>query len=76
MGRYVATQLVKISAKKIHLDEARVLILGFTFKGDCPDVRNTKIISIVNELKSFNILVDVHDHWADPDEVFITMAYP
>ena len=53
----------------IHIDESRVLILGFTFKGDCPDVRNTKIIDIVNELQSYNIKVDVHDEWASPIEV-------
>ena len=70
MGSYVATQLVKaISRKKIHIDEANVLILGFTFKGDCPDVRNTKIVDVVEELISFNIKVDVFDQWADPDEV-------
>jgi UDP-N-acetyl-D-glucosamine/UDP-N-acetyl-D-galactosamine dehydrogenase len=70
MGSYVATQLVKaISRKKIHIDEANVLILGFTFKGDCPDVRNTKIVDVVEELISFNVQVDVFDQWADPDEV-------
>ncbi len=70
MGQYVATQLVKkISSRKIHVDEARVLILGFTFKGDCPDVRNTKVIEIIKELESFNMKVDVHDHWADATEV-------
>ncbi|GAA3706721.1 Vi polysaccharide biosynthesis UDP-N-acetylglucosamine C-6 dehydrogenase TviB [Oceanisphaera sediminis] len=70
MGRYTATQLVKaVARKKIHIDEARVLILGFTFKGDCPDVRNTKIIDMVDELKSFNMQVDVHDSWADASEV-------
>ncbi len=70
MGQYVATQLVKkVSSKKIHIDEARVLILGFTFKGDCPDVRNTKVIEIINELESFNMQIDVHDHWADASEV-------
>lgn len=70
MGEYVATQLVKkLSSKKIHIDEAKVLILGFTFKGDCPDVRNTKIIDIVNELKDFNMSVDVYDEWADVAEV-------
>lgn len=70
MGEYVATQLVKkLSSKKIHIDEAKVLILGFTFKGDCPDVRNTKIIDIVNELKDFNMSVDVYDDWANPEEV-------
>ena len=70
MGQYVATQLVKkISSRKIHIDEARVLVLGFTFKGDCPDVRNTKVIEIINELESFNMKVDVHDHWADASVV-------
>lgn len=70
MGEYVATQLVKkLASKKIHIDEAKVLILGFTFKGDCPDVRNTKIIDIVKELKDFNMSVDVYDGWANPAEV-------
>ena len=70
MGEYVATQLVKkLASKKIHIDEARVLILGFTFKGDCPDVRNTKIIDIVTELKDFNMSVDVYDAWASKEEV-------
>jgi UDP-N-acetyl-D-galactosamine dehydrogenase len=70
MGEYVATQLVKkLSSAKIHIDEAKVLILGITFKGDCPDVRNTKIIDIIKELKDFNMTVDVHDAWANPDEV-------
>ncbi|MGF1910261.1 Vi polysaccharide biosynthesis UDP-N-acetylglucosamine C-6 dehydrogenase TviB [Vibrio kasasachensis] len=70
MGEYVATQLVKkLASKKIHIDEAKVLILGFTFKGDCPDVRNTKIIDIVRELKDFNMSVDVYDSWASKDEV-------
>ena len=71
MGQYTATQLVKaVSRKKIHVDEARVLVLGFTFKGDCPDVRNTKIIDMVHELQSFNMKVDVFDPWADKNEVF------
>lgn len=70
MGEYVATQLVKkLSTQRIHIDEAKVLVLGFTFKGDCPDVRNTKIIDIVKELKDFNMNVDVYDGWADHAEV-------
>ena len=70
MGEYVATQLVKkLSSKKIHIDEAKVLILGFTFKGDCPDVRNTKIVDIVKELNDFNMSVDVYDGWANQEEV-------
>ncbi|EKO3846178.1 Vi polysaccharide biosynthesis UDP-N-acetylglucosamine C-6 dehydrogenase TviB [Vibrio harveyi] len=70
MGEYVATQLVKkLASKKIHIDEAKVLILGFTFKGDCPDVRNTKIINIVKELQDFNMSVHVYDSWASKEEV-------
>ena len=70
MGAYIATQFVKkLSSQKIHADEAKVLVMGFTFKGDCPDVRNTKIIDIVNELKDFNMNVFVYDSWADASEV-------
>lgn len=70
MGEYVATQLVKnMARKKINIDEAKVLVMGFTFKGDCPDVRNTKIIDIINELKEFNMSVDVYDSWAAKHEV-------
>ena len=70
MGSYVATQMVKKLAKqKIHIDEAKILVLGFTFKGDCPDVRNTKIIDVIKELESFNMEIDVYDSWADPKEV-------
>ncbi|MEZ8292907.1 Vi polysaccharide biosynthesis UDP-N-acetylglucosamine C-6 dehydrogenase TviB [Vibrio splendidus] len=70
MGEYVATQLVKkMSKENIHIDESRVLVMGFTFKGNCPDFRNTKIIQIVNELKSFNIEVEVYDSWASKQDV-------
>ncbi|PTQ08887.1 Vi polysaccharide biosynthesis UDP-N-acetylglucosamine C-6 dehydrogenase TviB [Vibrio splendidus] len=70
MGEYIATQLVKkLASKSIHIDEAKILVLGFTFKGDCPDVRNTKIIDIVKELKDFNMSVDVYDRWASSTEV-------
>jgi UDP-N-acetyl-D-glucosamine/UDP-N-acetyl-D-galactosamine dehydrogenase len=70
MGQYVATQMVKkLARNKIHIDEAKVLVLGFTFKGDCPDTRNTKVIDVIKELKSFNINVDVYDDWADRQEV-------
>lgn len=70
MGSYVATEMVKkLASQKIHIDEAKVLVLGFTFKGDCPDVRNTKIIDVIKELRDFNINVDVYDAWANPEEV-------
>ena len=69
MGAYVVSQLVKAMLKrKIHVDGARVLIMGLTFKENCPDLRNTKIIDIVNELAEFNIVVDVYDPWVDTAE--------
>ncbi len=70
MGVYVATQLVKkLASNKIHIDDAKILVLGITFKGDCPDVRNTKIIDVIKELEDFNMDVDVYDSWASPVEV-------
>lgn len=70
MGEYVASQLVKsMSKKRVHIDQSRVLVMGITFKGNCPDVRNTKIVDIVSELKEFNVQVDVYDNWASPEEV-------
>jgi UDP-N-acetyl-D-galactosamine dehydrogenase len=69
MGAYVATQLVKaMLKKKIQVDGARVLVMGLTFKENCPDLRNTKIIDILAELKEYNIAVDVHDPWVDAGE--------
>ena len=55
--------------KDLKVIDAKVLILGFTFKEDCPDVRNTRVIDIYQELKSFDMEVDVYDPWADPAEV-------
>ncbi len=70
MGKYVATEVVKLMMRKdIKVINSKVLILGFTFKEDCPDVRNTKVIDIYNELKAFDIDVDVYDPWANPEEV-------
>lgn len=70
MGAFVANQLVKLMIKKEHkINNSRVLILGITFKENCPDIRNSKVIDIVNELKSFGCLVDVFDPWADKEEV-------
>lgn len=69
MGEYVATQLVKTMVKKrIQVEGAKVLILGLSFKENCPDVRNTKVIDIVHELKEYNINVDVYDPWVDVEE--------
>ncbi|WP_201542677.1 Vi polysaccharide biosynthesis UDP-N-acetylglucosamine C-6 dehydrogenase TviB [Psychrobacter faecalis] len=70
MGQYVATQMVKkLANKNIHIDEAKILVMGFTFKGNCPDTRNTKVIEVIKELQSFNINVDVYDNWANREEV-------
>jgi len=69
MGHYVVERLVKIlSNKGIGINDARVLIMGFTFKENCPDLRNTRIIDIVNELGINNSNVDVYDPWASKDE--------
>ena len=70
MGRHVTTQVIKFMMRKdIKVYDSQVLILGFTFKENCPDIRNTRVIDIYNELKSFDIQVDVFDPWADPEEV-------
>ena len=69
MGEYVVTQLVKTMIKKrIQVEGAQVLILGLSFKENCPDARNTKVIDIVHELEEYNIEVDVYDPWIDTAE--------
>ena len=70
MGPYVATEVVKIMLKKeLTIKNANVLMLGITFKENCPDIRNTKAIDIYNELLSYHMNVDVYDPWADNVEV-------
>ncbi|WP_442486957.1 Vi polysaccharide biosynthesis UDP-N-acetylglucosamine C-6 dehydrogenase TviB [Halomonas litopenaei] len=69
MGAYVANQLIKCLAKRrIHVQDARVLIMGLTFKENCPDLRNTRVIDIIDELREFNVAVDVLDPHVDRDE--------
>ena len=51
------------------VNDSRVLVLGITFKGNCPDIRNSRVIDIIRELEEFDIKVDVHDPWANIDEV-------
>ena len=71
MGNYVASEVIKLMIKKdIAIKESRVLMLGFTFKENCPDVRNTRIIDVYHELQSYNIQIDVFDPWANPIEVW------
>lgn len=70
MGAYVADRVIKLLLKKgIQVLNSHILILGFTFKENCPDVRNTKVIDIVRALQEFNINVTVYDPWANPDDV-------
>jgi len=70
MGEYVASQVVKLMIKKeIVLHEAELLLLGVTFKENCPDVRNTKIVDIVHALKEYGINITIYDPWAKPEEV-------
>jgi len=70
MGKYVATEVIRLMLKKdIKVKNSNVLILGFTFKEDCTDVRNTKVIDIVNEIKTYDAQVTIYDPCADPAEV-------
>jgi UDP-N-acetyl-D-galactosamine dehydrogenase len=67
MGAYVVTQLVKaMTRRRLQVDGARVLIMGLTFKENCPDLRNTRVVDIIEELKDYKVLTDVFDPWADP----------
>lgn len=69
MGAYVAGQLVKaMLRKRIQVNGARVLILGLAFKENCPDLRNTRVVDVVTELKDYGVRVDVHDPWVDAAE--------
>jgi UDP-N-acetyl-D-glucosamine/UDP-N-acetyl-D-galactosamine dehydrogenase len=69
MGPYVASQVIKAMVKKrIHVVGARVLVLGLAFKENCPDLRNTRIVDFVRELKDFGVNVDVSDPWVAPDD--------
>ena len=70
MGRYVANEIVKIMLKRgLPVLSSRILLLGITFKENCPDIRNTKAVDIYNELISFGAEVDVFDPWASNEEV-------
>lgn len=69
MGAFVADSVVKMMTKrKSQVVDARILIMGLTFKENCPDLRNTGVIDIVEEMKTYNTQVDVYDPWADPEE--------
>jgi UDP-N-acetyl-D-galactosamine dehydrogenase len=69
MGEYVVSQLVKTMLKaKLPVNGANVLVMGLTFKENCPDVRNTKVVDILTELAEFDVNIDVYDPWVNPDE--------
>jgi UDP-N-acetyl-D-galactosamine dehydrogenase len=71
MGEYVSSRVVKLmTQRRLHVCQANILILGLTFKENCPDIRNTRVTDIVQELGSFNAQVAVYDPWADPAEVW------
>ncbi|WP_281950351.1 nucleotide sugar dehydrogenase [Nitrosophilus kaiyonis] len=70
MGIFVANKVVKLMIQKGHtIKGSRVLILGITFKENCPDIRNSRVIDVIRELQEFGCNVDVYDPWADKDEV-------
>ncbi|MGH8557737.1 MAG: Vi polysaccharide biosynthesis UDP-N-acetylglucosamine C-6 dehydrogenase TviB [Methylococcales bacterium] len=67
MGAYVAERVIKLMAqKRIHVARSNVLVMGLTFKENCPDIRNTRVVDIIEELKDYNAIVDVYDPWVDP----------
>ncbi|MEP3428013.1 MAG: Vi polysaccharide biosynthesis UDP-N-acetylglucosamine C-6 dehydrogenase TviB [Hyphomicrobiales bacterium] len=69
MGAYVVSQLIKAMAKKrIHIVGSRILVMGLTFKENCPDLRNSRVIDIIEELMGYGVEVDVYDPWVDPNE--------
>ena len=69
MGEYVVSQLVKLMLKKrLHVQDSNVLIMGLTFKENCPDLRNTRVVDIIKELETYGVNIHVYDPWVDPEE--------
>lgn len=70
MGEYVATQLIKVMVKKqIQVVGANILVMGLSFKENCPDIRNTKIIDLIESLKDYDLNLDIYDPWVDSEDV-------
>jgi UDP-N-acetyl-D-glucosamine/UDP-N-acetyl-D-galactosamine dehydrogenase len=70
MGVHIANSVIKLMAQNnLPINKARVLMLGITFKENCPDIRNSKVVDVIRELQSFGTLVDIYDPQADPEEV-------
>jgi len=71
MGEYVVSRLVKLMLRnRIHVRESNVLIMGLTFKENCPDLRNTRVVDIIKELQTYGVNIHVYDPWVDADEAF------
>jgi len=69
MGGYVADMVAKkMMQKSISVVGSKILVMGLTFKENCPDLRNSKVFDVINQLKSYNVQVDIHDPWVDPEE--------
>ena len=76
MGKYVASALIRLMiTKDIPVKGAEILVMGFTFKEDCPDVRNTRVVDILNELNTYKAELTIFDPWADPDEVKLEYGF-
>ncbi|MES1941973.1 capsular polysaccharide biosynthesis protein, putati [Salinisphaera sp. T5B8] len=70
MGRYITNEVVRLMLRrKIQVHGARVLMMGITFKENCPDIRNTRVVDIVHELQAMDVAVDIYDPWADAEKV-------
>ncbi len=76
MGNYMVTQIIKLMLnKRIHINEAKILIMGLAFKENCPDLRNTRVIDMIKEFNSFGAKIDVFDPWVDPNETQQTYGF-
>lgn len=77
MGSYVAQEVIRLMIQKeVKVKGGNVLMMGITFKENCPDIRNSKVIDVINELKTYNLNVDVYDPWANADEVAHEFGLP
>ena len=77
MGEYIVAQMVKaMTRSRIQVDDAKILVMGLAFKENCPDLRNTRVIDIVTELKSYHCNVDVYDPWASSEEAMHEYGIP
>jgi len=70
MGKYVTSEVVKLMIQNdVKVKGANILVLGITFKENCPDVRNTKAVDVINNLKGYGTKIDIYDPWASPEDV-------